>query len=84
MNDVTPEPIFQIATGFMASKHLFAANELGFFEKVADRPLTLDELSEHLGIPIRTARITADAMVALGFLEKLDNRYQNSLVSQTS
>ena len=26
---VTPEPIFQIASGFMAAKHLFVANEVG-------------------------------------------------------
>jgi hypothetical protein len=53
------------------------------FEKLADRPLTLDELAKDLSIPPRTARITADAMVALGFLEKQDDRYRNSSVSQT-
>ena len=83
MNDATPDLVFQTATGFMMSKHLFAANDLGLFEKLADRPLTLDELARELGIPSRTARITADAMVALGFVEKRDNRYQNSPVSQT-
>jgi hypothetical protein len=83
MNDATPDLVFQTATGFMMSKHLFAANDLGLFEKLADRPLTLDELASDLGIPSRTARITADAMVALGFVEKRDNRYQNSPVSQT-
>jgi hypothetical protein len=67
----------------MMSKHLFAANDLGLFEKLADRPLTLDELANDLSIPSRTARITADAMVALGFLEKQDDRYRNSSVSQT-
>lgn len=67
----------------MMSKHLFAANDLGLFEKLADRPLTLDELAKDLSIPPRTARITADAMVALGFLEKQDDRYRNSSVSQT-
>ncbi|HXK39389.1 MAG TPA: methyltransferase, partial [Candidatus Paceibacterota bacterium] len=46
-------------------------------------PLTLDELAKDLSIPPRTARITADAMVALGFLEKQDDRYRNSSVSQT-
>ena len=28
---VSPEPIMQIASGFMAAKHLFAASELGIF-----------------------------------------------------
>src|ERR687885_1473972 len=83
MNDPTPDLVFQTATGFMMSKHLFAANDLGLFEKLADRPLTLDELERFLGLPSRRRHITADAMVALGFVEKRDNRYQNSPVSQT-
>lgn len=83
MTDTTPDLILQTAAGFMMSKHLFAANDLGLFEKLADRPLTLDELANDLSIPPRTARITADAMVALGFLEKQDDRYRNSSVSQT-
>ena len=44
MTHVTPEPIFQVATGFMAAKHLFVANEVGLFEQLADGPATLDEL----------------------------------------
>ena len=83
MNDASPDLIFQTTMGFMMSKHLFAAIELGLFEKLADRPRTLDELGRDLSIPPRTARITADAMVALGFLEKHGDRYQNSPVSQT-
>ena len=35
---VTPEPILRLASGFMAAKHLFAANELGLFEALADSP----------------------------------------------
>ena len=37
MNDASPDLVFQTATGFMMSKHLFAANDLGLFEKLADR-----------------------------------------------
>src|ERR671910_3589480 len=83
MNDTSPDLILQTAVGFMMSKHLFAANDLGLFEKLADRPLTLDKLPNDLITPPRTARITADAMVALGFLEKQDDGYRNSSVSQT-
>ena len=83
MNDASPDLIFQTIMGFMMSKHLFAAIDLGVFEKLADRPLTLDELAKDLSITHRTARITADAMVALGFWEKQDDRYRNSSVSQT-
>jgi hypothetical protein len=54
--DATPDSIFQIASGFMASKHLFVATEIGLFEQVSDSGSTLDDLSastkcrgEHFG-----------------------------------
>lgn len=36
MANVTPDLIFQIANGFIAAKHLFVANEVGLFEKLAE------------------------------------------------
>ena len=39
---VTPYSIFQVATGFMASKHLFVATEIGLFEQIPDSGSTLD------------------------------------------
>lgn len=42
---VTPEPIMRLASGFMAAKHLFAANELGLFEALADSRATIDDLA---------------------------------------
>jgi len=35
MADVKPDPIFQVASGFLAAKHLFVAVEIGLFEKLA-------------------------------------------------
>jgi SAM-dependent methyltransferase len=83
MMNITPDSIFQVATGFMASKHLFVANELGLFAQLAEGPTTLDELAHRTGIPRRTIRILADAMVALGFLEREADRYQNGPVAAT-
>ena len=70
MADVTPEPIMRIAMGFMAAKHLFVANEIGLFEALAKGPAELDMLAQRTNLPPRTLRIAADAMVALGFLER--------------
>jgi SAM-dependent methyltransferase len=83
MAEVTPELIFQVANGFMAAKHLFVANEVGLFEALADAPATLDDLARRLGIPRRTLRILADAMVALGFVERQGDHYRNSPVVAT-
>jgi SAM-dependent methyltransferase len=73
----TPDIIFQLAQGFMASKHLFAANELGLFEALGEGPADLDGLAARTGLTRRTARISADAMVALGLLQRDGDRYAN-------
>src|SRR5438067_8981905 len=74
---VRPDVIFEVAMGFMASKHLFVANEIGLFTALADGAVTLDQLAGRIGVPVRTLRIVADAMVALGFVERQDGAYRN-------
>jgi SAM-dependent methyltransferase len=76
--EVRADPILRLASGFMAAKHLFAANELGLFEALADAPATLDALAARTGLTRRAARISADAMVALGILERDGDTYRNS------
>jgi SAM-dependent methyltransferase len=81
LSAVTPEPLFDIATGFMAAKHLFVANEVGLFEQLAAGPATLDELAQRTGIATERVRILADAMCALGLVERQGDRYQNGPVA---
>jgi SAM-dependent methyltransferase len=78
---VTPDLIIQLATGFMASKHVFVANEIGLFQHLAAGPATLDALAQRTGVPRRTVRISADAMVALGLVERHGDQYQNGPVA---
>ena len=78
---VPPDRIFEIAQGFMASKHLFAASVLGVFEALGEGPVDLDGLAARTGLIRRAARISADAMVALGLLERHGDRYANSPVA---
>ena len=75
--DVSPEPILRLASGFMAAKHLFAASELGIFEALADSTATVEALAARTGLTRRATRITADAMVALGLLERDGDLYRN-------
>jgi SAM-dependent methyltransferase len=79
----SPERIMSVASGFMSAKHLFAASELGLFEALADAPATLDALAARTGLTRRAARISADAMVALGLLERHGDIYANSDVAAT-
>ena len=83
MTHVTPEAIFQVASGFMAAKYLFVANQLGLFEQLADGPVTLDELSGSTGVVRSRLRILADAMVVLGFVERHGDLYQNAPIAAT-
>jgi hypothetical protein len=80
---VTPEPIMQIAGGFMAAKHLFAASQFGLFEALADTPATLDALAARVGLTRRAARISADAMAALGLLDRDGDLYRNTPAAAT-
>jgi hypothetical protein len=78
---VTPELIMQLGTSFMATRHLIAASDVGVFEALGDDALDLDALAARIAIPGRTARICADAMVALGLLERDGDLYRNSPVA---
>ncbi len=78
MSELGPEPIIQVASGYMAAKQLFVAVEIGLFERLAGGPATLDELAQCTRIPRRTLRIITDAMVSLGLLERTGDRYRNS------
>jgi SAM-dependent methyltransferase len=78
MDTITPDPIMRIASGFMASKFLFAASEFGFFDALEDSPADLAALAARTGLTTRSARILADGCVALGLLEKQVDTYANS------
>lgn len=78
MNTLTPDPIMRIASGFMASKFLFAASEFGFFDALEDSSADLGALAARTGLTARSTRILADGCVALGLLNKSDGTYSNS------
>jgi len=81
MNDLSPEPIIQVASGYMAAKQLFVAVEIGLFETLAEGAATIDELGQRTNIPRRTLRIITDAMVALGLLERTGDHYRNGVTT---
>lgn len=78
MSNVTPESIMKLGAGFMAAKHLFAAVELGVFAALGEGPRTLDDLAAAIGISRRTTRISIDACVALGLVNRDGDRYSNA------
>jgi hypothetical protein len=75
---ITPDRILQLAFGFMASKTLLTAVELGLFSELAQGPLAAETLRDRLGLNPRSAVDFFDALVALGMLVRNDGRYANS------
>ena len=79
---VTPDAIFQLAQGFMASKLLFTAGEIDLFAQLADGPKSQADLAAGLELPVRSVGVVANAMVALGLLTFENGRYGNTEVAQ--
>jgi methyltransferase family protein/O-methyltransferase len=80
---VSPDSLFQIASGFMAAKHLFTANEVGVFTALARGPRRLEELATDTGVAAHRLRILTDAMVVLGLLQRRGEQYHNGPVAAT-
>lgn len=72
-----PSPIIGLLGGFRAAKFLMAATELGLFEALACAPADLGELATRTGLTRRATRICADAMVAVGLVEREGDTYRN-------
>jgi len=75
---LTASHIMQLGTGFMASKTLLSAIELGLFTELAKGPLSLEALTSRLGLHQRSARDFFDALVALGMLKRTGTTYANT------
>jgi len=77
-----PGPILELGFGFMASKTLLSAVQLGVFTELAKAPRTRDDLGAAVGIHPRGAIDLFDALVSLDLLEKEGDgekaRYRNT------
>ena len=74
----TPDTILQTGLAFWASKTLLSAIELGLFTELASGPRDPQGLRDALGLHPRAAGDFLDALVALGFLARVDGRYANT------
>jgi ubiquinone/menaquinone biosynthesis C-methylase UbiE len=75
---MNPTRIVDMASAFYESCVLFAASDLGVFEKLAGLgEADLETVVSACGLDRRGGRILLDACVALELLEKKDGRYRN-------
>jgi hypothetical protein len=68
----------QLGFGFMGSKTLLSATELGLFTILASGPLDGESLRLQLGLHPRSARDFFDTLVALGMLDRREGKYFNT------
>ncbi len=74
--------IARIAYGFMASKALFAALEIGLFALLADGPRTGADLVRATGVAAHRLTTLLRALVALGLLIADDEGFRNAPAAQ--
>jgi predicted O-methyltransferase YrrM len=80
---LTPVPLMELATGFWAFKALAAATELGLFTRLAaGAEMEAGKLARELGIADRPAEMLLTACASLGLLERGENGYRNSALSE--
>lgn len=75
---LNPEKIIQTGMAFWPSKTLLSAVEMGLFTELAHGAQSFDTLTSRLELHPRSARDFLDALVALGFLERIGDCYSNT------
>lgn len=76
--DLSPDRILQTGMAFWASKTLLSAVEMELFTDLAKHPGDLASVQGRMGLHPRAARDFLDALVALGFLQRIDGVYRNT------
>lgn len=80
---ISPDPVFQMLTGFFASKTLMAAVEMDVFTKLDGKQVTTQEFGQLLKLESRPAEVFVSALVSIGLLEAKNGRFSNSPVAAT-
>lgn len=77
-NQPDPSKILEVGFAFWPAKTLLSAVEMELFTELAKHPEDLPTLQARLGLHPRSAADFLDALVALGFLQRIDGVYQNT------
>jgi 2-polyprenyl-3-methyl-5-hydroxy-6-metoxy-1,4-benzoquinol methylase len=73
--EVSPMPIFETAFSFIQTRVLATAIDLDLFTPIKHGAKTVQALSASTGYPARGVRILLNALVAMRYLEKDEDRY---------
>jgi hypothetical protein len=74
--------LHKIMFGYLASKALFSALELGVFEELEKQPATAEELGRRLSLADRPARLILLALLGERLVERVGDVYHNAPVAR--
>ena len=74
-------PVFRTFFGYLATAALGAAVRLGVFDAIAAGRADTAAVAEAIGADERGTRVLLDALAALGFVERQEDRYRLSAVA---
>ncbi len=84
-SSLSPEDLLEVGLGFMRSRALLSAVELGVFTALGDRGVRGPDLAREIGVSERATYDLFDGLVAMGILERDgagdDAVYRNSAAS---
>jgi SAM-dependent methyltransferase len=80
--NLLPAPLFDTPLGSGIAKVLVAACELGVFDELNQRPLTLETLADRLKCNPQGLRLLLQLLVSAGYLRQSRNQYRNSRMAQ--
>ncbi|RJQ78614.1 methyltransferase [Pseudonocardiaceae bacterium YIM PH 21723] len=78
---IDPQPLLHLGFAYWGSRTLLAAVELGVFTELGDGGLDGEQLRERLDLHPRAARDFLDSLVAMGLLQRIGERYENTPVT---
>ncbi len=80
---VAPTPIMNLTTMYWNSQAFLTANRIGLFEILAKGELNAEAIAEQLKTQPRHTKLLLDTCVSLELLEKNNNLYSNTPLSDT-
>jgi O-methyltransferase domain/Dimerisation domain len=75
--------LHRLMTGYLSSRALFSALELGVFDALAIAPGTAEEIGARIGLAGRPARILLLALEGEGLVTRTAGRYANTTLADT-